>query len=96
MKLLKSLALALGLVVLSSLPMTASASAEVAGVKFDDGYVLGGQPLVLNGAGLRSKMIVKVYAVALYLPEKDRNANGVLAQKGAKSLHIAMLRDVSS
>lgn len=95
MKVLKSLALALGLVVLSSLPVVASASTQVAGVTFEDGYVLGGKPLVLNGAGLRLKMIIKVYAVALYLPDKDTHADGVLAQTGAKSIHIAMLRDVS-
>ena len=94
MKVLKSVALALALVVFAGLPVAAKASAEIAGVKFEDRYVLSGQPLVLNGAGLRVKMIVKVYAVALYLPGKDRVAATALMQAGAKSVHIVMLRDV--
>jgi hypothetical protein len=94
MKVVRSVVLALGLGVVSSLPLMAHASQVVAGVKFDDRCEVAGQSLVLNGAGLRVKLIIKVYAVALYLPGRDHAVRAVLAQPGPKSVHIAMLRDV--
>ncbi|MDE2400799.1 MAG: chalcone isomerase family protein [Burkholderiales bacterium] len=95
MKVLKSAALAVGLLFMSCLPVKAHASVDVAGVRFDDRSVVGGQSLVLNGAGLRVKMIIKVYAVALYLAGKDSNVRSVLTQPGAKCVRIVMLRNVS-
>jgi hypothetical protein len=71
------------------------AAIDVAGVKFEDTAQLGNQTLVLNGAGLRTKVIVKVYAAGLYLPRKDATATGVLSQPGPKSVHAVMLRDLS-
>jgi hypothetical protein len=95
MKVVRSVALGLGLwMSLSSMPSMASASQVVGGVAFDDRCEVSGQSLVLNGAGVRVKLIIKVYAVALYLPGKDHSARTVLAQPGPKSIHIAMLRDV--
>ena len=35
-------------------------AAEVAGVKLDDKIRVGGSELVLNGAGVRSKLFIKV------------------------------------
>jgi hypothetical protein len=43
---------------------------------------------------MRGKMIIKVYAVALYLPRKEATTAGVLAQTGPKRIQIVMLRDV--
>jgi len=48
-----------------------AAAVEVAGVKFDDKTRVGPGELVVNGAGLRKKAVFKVYAMALYLPEKS-------------------------
>lgn len=73
----------------------AFAAIDVAGVKFEDTAKLGDQTLVLNGAGLRTKVIVKVYAAGLYLPRKDATATGALSQPGPKSVHAVMLRDLS-
>lgn len=94
MKAVASMVLALGLLGAATLPSVAHAAQVVAGVTFDDRCEVAGQALVLNGAGLRTKLILKVYAVALYLPGRDRNAGAVLAQPGPKSVHITMLRDV--
>jgi hypothetical protein len=68
---------------------------EVAGVKFDDKVRVGNSDTVLNGAGLRKKVIVKVYAMALYLPEKRSDAEAVMAAKGAKRISINLLRDLT-
>lgn len=72
------------------------AAREVAGVQFEDQCNLANQPLTLNGAGVRVKMIVKVYAVGLYVPHKETAPAAILNQPGPKSIRIVMLRDVSA
>ena len=69
---------------------------EVAGIKFDDKTSLGNASLVANGAGMRKKAFFKVYAMALYLPEKQADAEGVLSAKGAKRIAITLLRDLTA
>jgi hypothetical protein len=66
--------------------------AEVAGVKLDDKM----SELVLNGAGVRSRVIFNVYVVGLYLPEKKTEAAAVLQLAGPKRVAIHMLRDVGA
>ncbi|MNR78073.1 Chalcone-flavanone isomerase [compost metagenome] len=85
------------LAICSALLFSANAVAlELAGVKLDDGVRVANQELRLNGAGIRSKLIFKVYVVGLYLPEKKTTAAEVLAAPGARRVHIVMLRDVAS
>jgi hypothetical protein len=74
----------------------AFAATEVAGVKFEDTANVGGQPLKLNGAGIRTKVIFKVYALGLYLPEKKTSTAEVLASQGPRRVQIVSLRDLSS
>ncbi|MGK5026899.1 chalcone isomerase family protein [Janthinobacterium sp. RB2R34] len=69
---------------------------EVGGVKLDDTVQLANQPLKLNGAGVRYKLIFKVYTIALYLPEKKSQLAEILALPGPRRLEIVMLRDISS
>jgi len=70
-------------------------AAEVAGVKLADKAAVGGQELVLNGAGLRTKAIFKVYVGSLYLPAKASDAAAVLS-KAPRRVQLNMLRDVSA
>jgi hypothetical protein len=74
----------------------AAQAVEIEGVKFDDRTKLGNAELALNGAGLRTRVFFKVYAVGLYVPEKKGAAADVLAQKGAKRLRIVTLRDLTA
>ena len=69
-------------------------AAMVAGVNVPETATLAGQQLVLNGAGLAKKGIVKVYVAALYLPSKIDNAEAALAQSGAAKITMTLLRDV--
>lgn len=71
------------------------AAKEVKGVKFSDTYQVGGQTLQLNGAGLRVKIIIDVYAAGLYVSKPDTAANAVIGQSGAKSMEIVLLRDLT-
>lgn len=74
----------------------AFAQADVAGVKFAASAVVGGQPLALNGAGFRYKVVIKVYAAALYLPARAGTPDAVYAGPGARRLHVVMLRDIDA
>jgi len=70
-------------------------AAEVGGVKLDDKVTLGGQELVLNGAGIRTKLMFKVYVGSLYVPAKATTPAAVLA-KGPRRVQLNMLRDVGA
>ena len=84
------------LALLLVLPFIPAQGAEVAGVKVDETARVAGTDLRLNGAGLRSKAIFKVYAMGLYLQEKQGNAAAVLAAPGPKRVHLHMLRNVDA
>ena len=71
-------------------------AAEVAGVKLDDKAQVESRELVLNGAGLRKRVIFNVYVIGLYLPEKKSDAAAVLALPGPKRAAIHMLRNVGA
>ena len=68
---------------------------EVAGVKVDDKASVGGQELVLNGAGVRTRAIFKVYVGSLYVPVKAADLNAVLA-KGPRRIQMNVLRNLTS
>lgn len=77
--------------------LTALAQAvEVEGVKFDPTVQVGGQPLQLNGAGVRTRLMFKVYAAGLYVPQKSNSAATLLSQKGPRRVAIGMLRNVDA
>ncbi len=85
---------ALALVLLLIAPL--AWAAEVAGVKFDDRMRLGSADLVLNGAGLRKRLFIQVYAIGLYVGEKKPSAAEAIALPGPKRVAIHMLRDVDA
>ena len=82
--------------VIAALALNTAQAAEVAGVRFEDKTTLGNSELIANGAGMRKKAFFKVYAMALYLPEKQGEAEGALSVKGAKRISISLLRDLSA
>jgi hypothetical protein len=67
---------------------------KVAGVDFPDAVEVGGQQLKLNGAGLRKKFVVKVYAGGLYLAAPSRDAEAIVAADAPKRVRMVFLRDV--
>lgn len=94
MKALKSLAAGAALALAFSLP--AMAAIDVNGVKFEDTVKVGGKDLKLNGAGMRTKIVIKVYAAGLYLPEKSKNVAEILGMEGPRRVTLVMARDLSS
>ena len=85
--------------ILFSLTLSAPFSAqalEVKGVKVDETAQVGGSALVLNGAGVRTKVVFKVYVAALYLSQKQTDANTVISDTGNKRVSMHFLRELSS
>ena len=73
----------------------AAQAAEVGGVKLEDSGAVGGQTLVLNGAGIRTKVVFKIYVASLYLPQKASDLQAVLA-KGPRRIQMNLLRTLSA
>lgn len=79
----------------ASLP-TVAQTTDLAGIKYTPTAQVGGTNLVLNGAGIRYKFVIKVYTAGLYLPSKANTPEAVIAMPGAKRVHVAMLRDIDA
>ncbi len=73
----------------------AAMAVEVGGVGLDDKATVGGQELVLNGAGIRTRVIFKVYVASLYLPQKAGDLQAVLA-KSPRRIQLNLLRTLSA
>lgn len=71
-------------------------AADVAGVKVEDSATVGGKTLVLNGAGMRQILFIKVYAAGLYLAEKKTSAADVQALTTPKRVALHIQREVNS
>lgn len=75
---------------------TPATGMELAGVRFAPGTQVAGTPLLLNGAGLRYRFVVRVYAAGLYLQSPAGTPAAVLAMPGPKRLHVHMLREIDA
>lgn len=75
---------------------TALSAAEVAGIKMEDTMQIAGQSTTLSGAGVRTRLMLKVYAMGLYLAKKETSAEAAMASAGAKRVRIVTLRDLTA
>jgi len=80
--------------VAAALLSTTALALEVADVQVPDAATVGGQPLALNGAGIRKKLFIKVYVGALYLPQRSGDPVAILAADGPWRVSMFMRRDV--
>ena len=82
-----------------ALLLSAAASAvEVNGVTVAERVQIGseGPNLVLNGAGVRRRLIFKIYVAALYLPAKMTSGEEILRDDQPRRLLLQMLRDLTA
>ena len=86
-------AFALGYVMAAS--TLALHAASLSGVTLPDTTQVGGTTLVLNGMGVRSKSMVKVYVGGLYLPRKSSDAESILKSDQPKQLVMKFLHAVA-
>jgi hypothetical protein len=81
---------------LLALSLTLPAGAgTLAGVTLPDKAEVGGQSLVLDGLGLRSKFFIKVYVGGLYLPQKEKSAAKVMSADAPRRMVMHFLYGVS-
>lgn len=69
---------------------------KVEGMTFAGQATVAGQTLELNGVGLRAVAWLKGYAAGLYLSQRVRTPQQVVAAPGAKRLQMRMLLDVDT
>jgi hypothetical protein len=87
----KSLAVAvLGLASILNLYAT-----SLAGVTLPDTIQVGGTTLVLNGLGLRTKYMIKVYVAGLYLAQKSSDADAILKAEAPKRIVMHFVHNAS-
>jgi len=70
------------------------AQVVVEGARYEGSIVLGGQPLVLNGVGVRKRFLFDIYVGGLYVPRKAARTEELVAQPGPKRVALRFLRDV--
>lgn len=71
-------------------------AAEVAGVRIDEKLKVGGSELVLNGAGLRSKVFIKLYVGALYVSQKSAAPGSLIDATSPRRMSLRLLRDIGA
>jgi hypothetical protein len=69
---------------------------DVAGVKYEPTIQAGDSRLLLNGAGVRYKVVVKVYTAGLYLTTRASTPETAVGAPGAKRIHLVMLREIDA
>jgi len=78
------------------LVVTTAGAAELAGVSLPDQVTVGGKTLVLNGMGLRKKMVIKVYAAGLYLEERSADPDVILGSSSTKRVVMHVLTGMAT
>jgi len=68
---------------------------SLAGVTLPDTQQLGGKTLVLNGMGIRTKFMVKVYVAGLYLEQKSSDANAIIKADTPKQIVMKFVHGAS-
>src|SRR5208282_203744 len=68
---------------------------NLAGVTLPDTEQVGATKLVLNGMGLRTKFMVKVYVAGLYLEQKSSDPNAIIKADAPKRIVMQFLHGAS-
>ena len=80
-------------------PLPAVAAGQdlnIEGVNVEQTVTVAGSGLVLNGAGVRHKLVFKVNVTAMYATKSFKSLDEFLALPGPKRVTLTMLREVSS
>ena len=76
----------------------AAHAAEIEGVNVPERVQIGrdGPELVLNGAGVRVRLVFNIYVAALYLPAKSDNGEAILRANAPRRLSLHLLRNLTA
>ncbi|QSQ24687.1 chalcone isomerase family protein [Pyxidicoccus parkwayensis] len=67
---------------------------EVQGVKYPDTATVEGKELKLNGVGVRTKFVFKVYTAGLYVENPSEDGAQIINADAIKRVRMYMLRDL--
>src|SRR5215831_10014771 len=67
----------------------------LAGVTLPDTEQVAGKTLVLNGMGIRTKYMVKVYIAGLYLEQKSSDANAIIKSDAPRQIVMKFVHGAS-
>jgi hypothetical protein len=70
-------------------------AAKLAGVTMPDTATVGDKSLVLNGMGVRSEFMVKVYVAGLYLEHKSPDPGAIIKVDAPKRIVMQFLHDAT-
>ncbi len=87
--------ISLAVVVLVISSMFDLSAATLAGVTLPDTAQVGGKTLVLNGLGIRTKYMVKVYVGGLYLEQKSSDPNAIIKADAPKQIVMKFVHGAS-
>ena len=68
---------------------------SLAGVTMPDTQQVAGKTLALNGLGLRTKYMVKVYVAGLYVEQKSSDANAIIKADAPKRIVLQFVHGAS-
>jgi hypothetical protein len=74
---------------------TLASAGEVAGVRMPDTATVEGKNLKLNGMGLRTKVVFKVYVAGLYLENPSHESAAVISSDQVKRVELSILRKLA-
>jgi hypothetical protein len=92
---MRKTASALAVVVFVLVSMFEMHAASLNGVTLPDAAQVGSAKLVLNGLGLRTEYMVKVYVAGLYLGQKSSDANAIIKADAPKQIVMQFLHGAS-
>jgi Chalcone isomerase-like len=87
--------ISLAVVMFVVMSMLALHAASLAGVTLPDTQQVGSTKLVLNGLGLRTEFMVKVYVAGLYLEQKSSDAGAVIKADTPNRIVMQFLHSAS-
>jgi hypothetical protein len=85
----------LALVLLAVAVAVPAEAKRTGGVEFPDTIEVGGAKLALNGAGVRKRFVVQVYAGGLYVAERSGDADAIVKADAPKRVRMVFLREVT-
>ena len=92
---MRKTALSFAVVMLASVSMLDLHAATLAGVTLPDTEQVGGTKLVLNGLGVRTEYMVKVYVAGLYLEQKSSDASAIIKADAPNRIVMQFLHGAS-
>ncbi len=88
-------ALSLAVLLFLSISMFNLNAGTLAGVTLPETEQVGSAKLVLNGMGIRTKYMVKVYVAGLYLEQKSSDANAIIKADAPKQIVMKFVHGAS-